>query len=100
MMVFSDYAKLRIVFFHGEGHGPNKIVQLLAREGISASKTGIAKFLERYRGVYSEAERQWWKVEDNGGDKEIGGRTNVTRRRNHRQSVARSSNSRRTPFEP
>ena len=65
-MVFSDYAKLRIVFFHGEGHGPSKIVQLLAREGISASKTGIEKFLERYRQTGSTARQRGsggkWKI--------------------------------------
>ena len=65
-MVFSDYVKLRIVFFHGEGHGPSKIVQLLAREGISASKTGIAKFLERYRRTGSTARQKGsggkWKI--------------------------------------
>ena len=65
-MVFSDYTKQRIVLFHREGHGPSKIVQLLAREGISASKTGIAKFLGRYRRTGSTARQKGsggkWKI--------------------------------------
>lgn len=48
-MVFSDYTKQRILFFHSLlGYRPSRISFLLAKEGIIVSKTGVAKFIHRY----------------------------------------------------
>ena len=48
-MVFSDYVKQRILFFYSLlGYRPSRIALLLAMEGISVSKTGVAKFISRY----------------------------------------------------
>ena len=48
-MVFSEYMKQRILFYHHEGLAPPTISNLLLQEGIVASRRGIIKFLKRYR---------------------------------------------------
>lgn len=48
-MVFSDYIKLRIVFFYSYlGYRPSRIKTLLEYEGILVSSRGVAKFINRY----------------------------------------------------
>ena len=47
-MVFSDYTKQRILFFHEQGYRPPRISDLLLQEGISASRSGIARLIQRY----------------------------------------------------
>ena len=48
-MVFSDYTKQRILFFHSLlGYLPSRISFLLSKEGIIVSKTGVTKFIHRY----------------------------------------------------
>ena len=48
-MVFSDYKKQRILFHHYQGkHKAPTIVRLLRREGLSASRQGVADFLKRF----------------------------------------------------
>ena len=47
-MVFSDYTKQRILFFHEQGYRPPRISDLLLQEGISARRSGIARLIKRY----------------------------------------------------
>ena len=46
-MVYSDYTKLRILYFHAQGYRPPAIKKHLLAEGIVASRRGVAKFLDR-----------------------------------------------------
>ena len=48
-MVFSDYTKQRILFFHNEGLLSTSIKERLQNEGIEASVVGIWKFIQRYK---------------------------------------------------
>ena len=48
-MVFLDYTKRRIVFFHETGLRPTRIQRALAEEGIRASIPGISKFICHYQ---------------------------------------------------
>ena len=48
-MVFSDYVKERILFYHRSKKNSAQIVRCLAEEGHTASKVGVMKFLRRYR---------------------------------------------------
>ena len=48
MPVYSHYKKMRILYFSREGHKPPTIVKILAEEGMTASRRGVAKFLTRY----------------------------------------------------
>ena len=47
-MVFSDYTKQRMIFYHQQGLKPPKISSLLEEEGIQASRRGVLKFIKRY----------------------------------------------------
>ena len=47
-MVFNDYTKKRILFFHEQGYRSLRIADFLLQEGISASSRGIAKFIARF----------------------------------------------------
>ena len=46
-MVYSDYTKLRILYFHAQGYRLPAIKKHLLAEGIVASRRGVAKFLDR-----------------------------------------------------
>ena len=56
-MVFSDYTKRRIQFFHREGLLPSRIQKELEKEGIKSSVVGIWKFLQRSE-TYGTIERR------------------------------------------
>ena len=43
-MVYTDYKKQRILFFHSQRLSAYKIVRVLEEEGLRASKTGVLKF--------------------------------------------------------
>ena len=47
-MVFSDYTKQRVIFYHHRGLKPPTISSHLQEEGITASRVGIYKFLKKY----------------------------------------------------
>jgi hypothetical protein len=47
-MVYTDYKKQRILFFHSQCLSAYKIVRVLEEEGLRASKTGVLKFLQKY----------------------------------------------------
>ena len=47
-MVFSEYAKTRILFYRDQGCRPLRIASLLHQEGISASGRGVALFIKRF----------------------------------------------------
>ena len=47
-MVFSSYKQQRILYYHFQGVRPPTIKNFLAREGMTASKFGIRKFLKKY----------------------------------------------------
>ena len=66
-MVFSEYTKGRILRLQQEGHGPRRIVALLAEEGIPVSVGGVWKFLRRYAHTQTTARK-----------KGSGGKTKVT----------------------
>ena len=44
-MVYSDYIKQRILFYHRSGKSLWEIVRSLAEEGHVATKAGVAKFI-------------------------------------------------------
>ena len=44
-MVFTDYAKKRILQYSKQGYSSRRMVALLKEEGICASHCGIAKFI-------------------------------------------------------
>ena len=46
-MPYTDYLKRRALQLHAEGLSPTAIVDALAREGLVASRSGLAKFLRR-----------------------------------------------------
>lgn len=46
-MVFSSYAKKRILYHHAQGHSAPTIAKLLKDEGIVASRRGVYSFLLR-----------------------------------------------------
>ena len=48
-MVFSDYVKQRILFYHDQGCRAPTIANKLEEEGIKASRRGVAKFLLRFK---------------------------------------------------
>ena len=48
-MVFTDYTKRRIVYYHSQGLRPQEIADALEGEGISVSKSGVWKLLKRYK---------------------------------------------------
>ena len=45
----SDYVKERIIFYHRSKKNCEQIVHYLVKEGHTASKVGVMKFLQRYR---------------------------------------------------
>ena len=47
-MVFSVYAKQRMVLLHNKGHSVRSIVSFLASENILASVSGVVSFLKHY----------------------------------------------------
>ena len=48
-MVYSNYKKQRILYFHFHGYKPPTITKLLREEGMVASRRGVAKFVKRYQ---------------------------------------------------
>ena len=50
-MVFTKYTKKQIVYYHSQRLRPSKIVGALESEGITASKSGVWRFLKRYEEV-------------------------------------------------
>ena len=46
-MVFNEYTKRRVVFYHAKGHRAPKIAKLLEAEGIKVSRRGVSDFLVR-----------------------------------------------------
>ena len=48
-MVYSDYVKQRVLFYHRSKKNGTEIVRSLAEEGYNASKVGVYKFLRRYK---------------------------------------------------
>ena len=46
-MVFNEYTKRRIVFYHAKGHHAPTIAKLLEAEGITVSRRGVSDFLVR-----------------------------------------------------
>lgn len=48
-MVFSEYTKLRILYYSNQGYKPYSIAKILEEsESILVSKFGVAKFLKKY----------------------------------------------------
>ena len=47
-MVYSDYAKLRILFYHQKGYKAPTIHQRLISEGIPCTRENIHRFLQRF----------------------------------------------------
>ena len=48
VMVFSEYKKQRILYFHAKGVKAPTIANLLHEEGLVCSRVGIAKFLRKF----------------------------------------------------
>ena len=48
-MVYSDYVKQRILFYHRSKKNGAEIVRNLAEEGYNASKVDVYKFIRRYK---------------------------------------------------
>ena len=48
-MVFSEYTKKRILFFHRKGYKAPKIATKLLEEGIEVSRRGVSDFLVRVK---------------------------------------------------
>ena len=46
-MVFTEYTKKRILFYHAKGHHAPKIAKLLEEEGVVVSRRGVHAFLVR-----------------------------------------------------
>ena len=47
-MPYSDYLKHRVIVLHERGLSSQTIVDLLAEDGLKATRQGIAQFLKRY----------------------------------------------------
>ena len=47
-MVFTDYVKQRILFYHQQEHKSRNIRNLLLGEGLIVSHVGIYRFLKRF----------------------------------------------------
>ena len=47
-MVFTDYVKQRILFYHQQGRKSRNIRNLLLGEGLIVSHVGIYRFLKRF----------------------------------------------------
>ena len=47
-MIYSDYVKQRILFYHSSGKSLQQIVRSLAEEGHIVTKAGMARFLRCY----------------------------------------------------
>ena len=56
-MVYSNYKRIRILYYYFRGHNPSAISKNLRDEKLSASKRRIAKFLKKYRETGSIARR-------------------------------------------
>ena len=56
-MVFSDYAKQRILCYYNQRLKAPSISKCLAEEGIKASRVGVHKFLRSYQSSASIARR-------------------------------------------
>ena len=57
-MVFTEYTKQRILFYHQHGIRPPQIKRLLQEaEEIVVSTRGVAKFIERYAASGTTARR-------------------------------------------
>ena len=52
-MVFSDYTKRRILFYHTKGYYAPKIVGLLQKEDIEVSGRSVSDFLIRFKQTLS-----------------------------------------------
>ena len=53
-VVFSEYVKLRILYYHNNGLKPYTIAKMLLEdEGIRVSKVGVWKFLKVYKNTGS-----------------------------------------------
>ena len=48
-MVYGLYTKRRILFYDSKGLSTNNIVKALLEEDIAVSKSGVWKFLRRYK---------------------------------------------------
>lgn len=48
-MVYSQYKKQRALHLYREGIKPPTITKMLGREGLKVSKSGVLKFLKRYK---------------------------------------------------
>lgn len=48
-MVYTDYIKQQIIYYHTLGHRAPTIETLLQEEKLKASRVGIDKFLKHYR---------------------------------------------------
>ena len=46
-MVFNEYTKRRILFYHAKDYRPRRIAELLLQEEITAGSRGIARFIAR-----------------------------------------------------
>ena len=46
---YSEYVKPRALFFHANGLSPLTIANALAKEGLVATRQGLAKFIKRYQ---------------------------------------------------
>jgi transposase len=47
-MVFTEYTKQRILYYHSQGLRPREIVGALEGEGTAVSKSQVWRFLKRY----------------------------------------------------
>ena len=56
-MVFTEYTKKRILFYHGKGYKALTIAKRLLDEGIEASRRGVSNFLVRVEETGSIARR-------------------------------------------
>ena len=56
-MVYSEYKKQRILYFHAQGYKPPTIEKLLHEENLRCSRVGIYKFLKVYHATGSIARR-------------------------------------------
>ena len=48
-MVYSSYKQLRILFYYFKGYGSTNIHRCLMKEGMTTSRSGICKFIRRYK---------------------------------------------------
>jgi transposase len=56
-MVYTEYTKKRIVFYHAKGYKAPTIAKLLLDEGIEVSQRGVSNFLVRVEQTGSVARR-------------------------------------------